>query len=203
MATRTKKAEMPRIEEFLATALRRFSQHGYAATSTRDICSDVGLVPSAMYNYFPSKESVLLAIEEREMVQMQAGLDALLHNSADDPPLTRFRVALRFILSSALRRQQAWRLMAEMLRSLSNRSKARVVARRDHFQNALRNLMDEAIASGDLSPRDTHLATLYIFGIAEGMSGWYRASGETDLDLLVRDSEQFCLQALQEMKPLK
>ena len=55
-----KKPEFPRREEFLNAALARFSRAGYSATSTREICADLNIVPSAMYNYFPSKEAVIL-----------------------------------------------------------------------------------------------------------------------------------------------
>lgn len=197
MVTKTRKRrEMPRREEFLEAALRRFSRDGFAASSTRDICSDLGLVPSAIYNYFPSKESVLLAIEQREMLQIQAGLEALLSNAATSPALERLRIGLRFMLMNAIHKREAWRLMADMLRSLSSKNKTLVIARRDKFQTVIRQLIEDAIRAGDLVPQDTHLSTLYLFGVAEGISGWYTPRGLQAPEAIVDHAETFCLRAL-------
>ena len=55
-----RKGDLSRRDEFLSAALRRFSRYGFSTTSTREICADVGLAHSAVYNYFPSKESMCL-----------------------------------------------------------------------------------------------------------------------------------------------
>lgn len=192
----TKPRDLPRRDEFLAAALRRFSRHGYAATSTREICADVGLAHSAIYNYFPSKEAMLLAIEEREMTRMQAGLDALLDAAARRPPLERLEIGVKFTLLVAMEKREAWRLMAEMLRSLKPKYRAAVVARRDQYEGTLRRLLGDAIASGDLPQQDVSLASLYLFGMAESMSGWFRPQGRLSADELTIHATRFFLRGI-------
>lgn len=192
----TKLRDLPRRDEFLAAALRRFARHGYAATSTREICADVGLAHSAIYNYFPSKEAMLLAIEEREMTRMQAGLDALLGAAARRSPLEKLVVAVRYTLMIAMEKRQAWRLMAEMLRSLKAKQRAAVVARRDQYEDTLRRLLVAAIAAGDLPQQDVSLASLYLFGMAESMSGWFRPQGRLSTDDLADHATRFFLHAI-------
>lgn len=187
---------MPRREEFLRAALRRFARHGYAATSTRDICADVGIAHSAIYNYFTSKEAILLAIEERAMIQMQAGLDALLDSPRPTDAAQDLRIAVRYVLDYAIKQREAWRLMADMLRSLTPRHRTVVVSRRDRFEGTVRRLLDNAVAKGELPRQDVRLAVLHLFGMAEGMAGWYRSDGLLPAERIVAESTEFFLRAL-------
>lgn len=187
---------MPRRDEFLAAALARFSQYGYTATSTRDICADVGIVHSAIYNYFPSKEAVLLAIQEREMVRMQGGLDALLASSEGAHPMERLATALRYTLRVAINGRAAWHIMGEMLRSITPRNRVDVVRRRDIYEGTVRSLISEAIANGNLPRQDVRLAALHIFGLAAGIASWYRPDGEYSAEKLVDLTLSACMRLI-------
>jgi AcrR family transcriptional regulator len=191
-----KKNDIPRRDEFLAAALRRFARQGYAATSTRDICADVGLAHSAIYNYFSSKEAMLLAIEEREMTSMQAGLDSLLRDAEDRTPLQRLEIAIKYTLTVAVEKREAWRLMAEMLRSLKPKHRRAVVARRDRYEGTIRRILEEAIATGELAAQDVQLASLYLFGMAESISGWFRPDGRLEAATLVDNASSFFFRAI-------
>jgi len=194
MAPRRKK-DMPRREEFLAAALARLSKHGYSATSTRDICADVGLVHSAIYNYFPSKEAVVLAIEERDMTAMLSELNDIVEQTATDPG-RRLVAVVTYIFNQATQRRSAWRLLADMLRSISPQNRTVVVRRRDQFQKIASDAIENAIAAGLAGPSDVRMATLHLFGIAEGMSGWYRPGGPKPREEIVRDAALFVLKAI-------
>ena len=45
-------------ERILAAALEMFSQNGYAGTNIRELTASLGLVKSAMYKHFDSKEAI-------------------------------------------------------------------------------------------------------------------------------------------------
>lgn len=45
-----------------AAALERFSSHGYANTSLREIADQVGLTKASLYYHYPSKQALLLAL---------------------------------------------------------------------------------------------------------------------------------------------
>ena len=49
-------------ERILATALEMFSQNGYAGTNIREMTAALGLVKSAMYKHFESKEDIWNAL---------------------------------------------------------------------------------------------------------------------------------------------
>ena len=56
----------------LKAALRLFARHGYAATSIRMIAKAAGISVGLLYNYFPAKTSVLTALFEESMRDVQA-----------------------------------------------------------------------------------------------------------------------------------
>ena len=58
-------------ERILALALDRFSQNGYAGTNIRELTESLGLVKSAMYRHFDSKEAIWNALLD-EMIAYYA-----------------------------------------------------------------------------------------------------------------------------------
>lgn len=52
-------------ERILETALRLFSEKGYAGTNMRSIANELGLVKSSLYKHFQSKEEILGCLIER------------------------------------------------------------------------------------------------------------------------------------------
>ena len=50
-------------ERILAAAPERFSQNGYAGTNLRGLTASIGLVKSAMYKHFESKEDIWNGID--------------------------------------------------------------------------------------------------------------------------------------------
>src|SRR5262245_49635169 len=49
-------------EAIKATARRHLAEHGAAARSLRAVARDVGMVSSAVYRYFPSRDELLTAL---------------------------------------------------------------------------------------------------------------------------------------------
>jgi AcrR family transcriptional regulator len=189
------KSDMPRREEFLTAALNRFAKYGYLGTSTRDICAEVGLVHSAIYNYFPSKEAIVLAIEEREMTAMLDGLTNVIEAHGQNIH-ARLTATVRYVFERSVVRRNAWRLMADMIRSLKPRSRSAVVERRDRFENLVRTVLNEAIQAGVLPQQDVRLASLTLFGMAEGMSGWFRKNGPNTMEDVLDHATSFFLKGV-------
>lgn len=84
-------------DAILAAAERLFTSHGYSGTSLSDIARQSGVTTSNIYNYFPSKLSVLYALYE-------PWLDQRLEDLASDAArISDPRKRLRKILMSILR----------------------------------------------------------------------------------------------------
>ncbi|TAK82006.1 MAG: TetR/AcrR family transcriptional regulator [Betaproteobacteria bacterium] len=190
------KAGMPRREEFLAAALQRFSRVGFAATSTRDICRDVGLAHSAIYNYFPSKGAILRALEEREMFPMQRGAERILSEHARKPPLERLSRILRYTIEVAIERRDGWALFQDMIRHLPPRARAVFISNRDRYERTVKAVLQEAIDVEALPEQDLSLAIFHFFGIADGIARWYRPDGRLSASYIAKHATDFYLSAL-------
>ncbi|ADB53288.1 TetR/AcrR family transcriptional regulator [Conexibacter woesei] len=76
------------VEAILEAAAQVFERHGYAAGTTNRIAERAGISIGSLYQYFPGKDAILLAIVERHVDEgaraMTPLLDGLL---AEAPPL--------------------------------------------------------------------------------------------------------------------
>jgi TetR/AcrR family transcriptional repressor of uid operon len=59
-----------RRDEILAAAQRCFVRNGFHQTSMQEICSEAGMSPGNLYRYFPSKESLIAGIAERDRAEV-------------------------------------------------------------------------------------------------------------------------------------
>ncbi len=87
-----------RVREQLFAALRTLlSRQGYDSITLADIAAAAGLGRTAMYNHFPDKESLLLALVQYETDEYLDQLRAAL--STVDNPIDRFALFVRMQLA--------------------------------------------------------------------------------------------------------
>jgi len=61
-----------RRAEVLEAAQRCFVRQGFHQTSMQQICAEAGMSPGNLYRYFPSKESLIAGIAERDRAEVAA-----------------------------------------------------------------------------------------------------------------------------------
>jgi AcrR family transcriptional regulator len=66
----TAQRQSDRRDEILAAAQRCFVRHGFHQTSMQQICAEAGMSPGNLYRYFPSKESLIAGIAERDRAEV-------------------------------------------------------------------------------------------------------------------------------------
>jgi AcrR family transcriptional regulator len=74
-----------RERRILKAAERLFARKGYAAVPMEDVAARAGLAVGTIYNYFPSKPALLLAIVRRETQSVLARGQKILNDPPDDP----------------------------------------------------------------------------------------------------------------------
>lgn len=65
------------VEAILDAAARVFARSGYAATTTNHVARKAGVSIGSLYEYFPSKEALLVALTERHVDEAERELTAL------------------------------------------------------------------------------------------------------------------------------
>jgi TetR/AcrR family transcriptional regulator len=162
-----------RKEEILHAALRAFREGGYHGTTLADIAERLGVRKTALYHYFPDKESILYACHRESLAE----LDRLIRESR------RLETA---------REQLAWairehvRVMTETLEgsplafevtSLSPERQGEVIAARDRYERALRRMIEAGIERGEFRDVDAKIAVFAILGAINWIARWYRPEG--------------------------
>ncbi|WP_250152156.1 TetR/AcrR family transcriptional regulator [Ancylobacter radicis] len=61
----------------LDAAIACFTRSGFHGTSMQQICAEAGMSPGGLYRYFPSKESIILAIIEEEQAARTTLIEVL------------------------------------------------------------------------------------------------------------------------------
>lgn len=151
----------------LEAATEHFASCGYAGTSVDDVCRSAGIVKSALYWHFESKEGLLAAVLEETA---DAWIDGILQSvQQTGDPLERLRRALAGMRELVERRPALLRLLHAMLveRSTAN-AETRAVLRRvfDRARAALARGIAEAIGS---SPEGLETVAALVLAAFDGI----------------------------------
>ena len=156
-----------RRRSILAVAERSFFERGYAATSMSTIAAELGGSKTTLWNYYPGKEALFLAVLDGMIADFGAALDeALVPVGGTAAALGRFgRVFLAKILSpgsEALKRLMACEAhrFPTMAVAFFDRGPGRVRER-------LRRFLGEEMARGRLRPGDAGLAARQFLALCQ------------------------------------
>ena len=179
--TRDEKSFQRKQEQILAVATQCFIESGFHATGMAKICKALGMSPGALYRYFPSKESIIEAIVERERIETARVLEQL--ERAENQTSGLAVMMAEFVRLLAQDRSYC-QLSVEILAEASrNPVVAKLLAESDTemllgFEAAVRQGQAAGHIDSTLSPRATAQLLLAMVG---GFIG--RLAVEPDLDV--------------------
>ncbi|MGD2177426.1 MAG: helix-turn-helix domain-containing protein [Anaerolineae bacterium] len=126
----------------MEAALRLFAEHGYEATTVKDITSAADVAKGTFFNYFATKEAILPAIAARRLEQLGEALTA--GQGAPDSPVARIKLALRLVAESPLcQKKLAEQLFAAMIHR-------REIGPGHALRDLLADQVSQAQASGEI-----------------------------------------------------
>lgn len=163
-----------RREELLIAAAQLFAEHGFEATSMRDIASAVGMLPGSMYYHFPSKEELVAATHELGVRQIQEAVEAAVAPLSD--PWERLEMACVAHLVCLLGGSNFAAVITQEFSRVSPSLRRRLIAQRDDYEAYFNGLL----ADLPLKPgTDRRLLRLMLLGALNRATTWYRPGGET------------------------
>ncbi len=135
-----------RKREIFNAALHLFLEQGFHETSMRAIAEAAGMGKSSLYDYFRTKDEILLFVLEEETALLTARTEALA--AAHAPPDVRLQQIMAMHLDFMLaNRKLLLRLGAEAQR-LKPASLQRIQAQRYAYQDRVARVIEEGIAQG-------------------------------------------------------
>lgn len=143
-------ARAERSRAIIAAARSCIARKGFHAASVADISAMAGISVAGLYQHFPSKEALILAVAEAEM---QASMAMVAQLAAPGPFTERLRQVLAAIVDEA-RREDALSLQLEIAaEALRNpRLAAMLRAAQCRVIDALAAALADAQAAGEIDP---------------------------------------------------
>jgi AcrR family transcriptional regulator len=83
----------------LEAAARVFAAHGYAAGTTNRIADAAGVSIGSLYEYFPNKDAILVALMERHIAEGEAAMRALVARTRPGPLRTQVRTFVQAMIA--------------------------------------------------------------------------------------------------------
>jgi len=73
-------------DAILEAAAQLFGERGYTGTTTNKVAERAGVSIGSLYQYFPNKEALLLALSERHMEESGTALSAVFQQLEQERP---------------------------------------------------------------------------------------------------------------------
>jgi AcrR family transcriptional regulator len=147
--------ERRRREIFLA-AMHLFVEKGFNETSMREIAEAAGVGKSTLYDYFPSKDEILISFAIEEVLQMATWADEIIRQdlSAGDKLRRILRKHLEYMLDNKL----IYLKLSFEAQRLSLESQQRIQSYRHAYQDKMCDLIRAGIQAGEFRPVNPLLA---------------------------------------------
>lgn len=161
--------------EILRAAGREFRARGFVETGMRDIAEAAELSPANLYNYFQGKHEILFFCQDNSLDRMIAALDKARRSKGNASTRLRFVIAshLRCLLDEV--EGSAAHLLTN---ALPPRQQRFLVAKRDRYEQGLRNLIASGMQAGDFVPGDSALVARAMLGALNWSVQWFRPDGQ-------------------------
>jgi AcrR family transcriptional regulator len=140
----------------------------------RDIAAAADLSAANLYHYFDGKHDLLFYCQDRALDRMIAATVAARRQSKSAPE--QLRIVCAAHLQTLLDEIEGATAHLQ-IDSLPPALRERIVAKRDRYERALRRLIADGIAAGELVDSDPAIVTRAMLGAMNWTVTWFRPDG--------------------------
>ena len=171
---RLRRRYLARRLEILRAAGREFRVRGFAETGMRDIAAAADLSPANLYNYFRGKHEILFFCQDSSLDRMIAALERARRLRASATKKLRLVIVshLRCVLDE-VEGSAAHFLTTTLPLPLQRR----LVAKRDRYEEGVRQTIAAGVRSGEFVPCDAALAARAMLGAMNWSVLWFSPEG--------------------------
>jgi AcrR family transcriptional regulator len=158
------------VDAILAAAVDLLASRGHTRTSTNQIARRAGVSIGSLYQYFPNKDAIVLALFERHIEEIEPVIEASLAELRD--PGIALRDALRHMLLSLLALHDAAPQTARAMDLLATGPLPGVEVVRRREDRFRRDLAEALAGRADVRPGDLSITASLLFELVESASRW-------------------------------
>jgi AcrR family transcriptional regulator len=177
-------------DAILDAAAQLFRAQGFAATTVRDIARAADILPGSLHYRFASKEELLVALMERAIDRLMAGVLEAIVEGQD--PVERLRLGIRAHLRMLLSGDDAVYVLLYDFRSLGPHAAHGMLRQRERYERFSDELIAQAAAVAPVRPGvDLTLLRLFGFGAVNWAAQWYEPGGKYTPDQIAEAFWQY------------
>ena len=163
-----------RRSQILHAALRAFRENGFHGTTLDDIAEHLGVRKTALYHYFPDKQSILHECHRESLAELERILEeARALDTATEKLAHIIREHVR-VMTETLQGSP----LAFEVRAFSPARQKAMIRHRDRYEHEVRKIVEQGIRRGELRKVDAKIATFALLGAINWIARWYRPEGE-------------------------
>jgi AcrR family transcriptional regulator len=182
-------------DDVVRAAGRLFADRGYHGTSMRDLGKELGLLGSSLYSHVSSKQDLLVEVVEEGARLFEESAEKAL--ATEGTSSDRLDALIAGHVDVVVDNIDVARTFLNEARMLDGEPRSRIIAARDHYEEAFRSVIREGIADGSQGREvDPKIVSIFILSVLNAIERWYRPDGELDRDALVAELSSFVRSAL-------
>jgi TetR/AcrR family transcriptional regulator, cholesterol catabolism regulator len=167
---RLMKESKDREQAIKTAALRLFSEKGFYATSTRDICEEAGVSKGTLYWHWKSKEEIAFALVSEMLGRFLTVIEGMRDEAAPvEEKLKRLAIGIaELYYQETPYLRLLWKFRADRHYIFSPAYTERVVSYYLQMRKALEDIIAQGVESGELRKVDPKQMAFIFLGITEG-----------------------------------
>lgn len=154
---------------------RLLEEKGYGRTTMDDIAAGAGVTKRTLYRYVPTKQDILPMIHERFL---EAADERILVDEQAGDPARQMAAFIESYVAVVVENQGAVRVFFEEEYNLTPYARVRIVARRDAFEERVREIIRAGKASGTFRECDVEVVSAGMLGALANIYRWYSPAGK-------------------------
>ena len=164
-----------RRHEIFHSSVALILKQGFAGTSMQEIAEAAGVGKSTLYDYFPTKDHVLLFVfeEELDILQEQAEGIAAQGIPVEEKLMKILEAQLEYLLNN----KNFFTELSTQVVQLGQAGQQRIMKKRYGYQDLLRGILEQGVREGIFRPVNTRLATRTLLSIMEVLVYTTRPTG--------------------------
>jgi AcrR family transcriptional regulator len=194
----TERSDAKRLE-ILKSAAAAFRHRGYYGASVDEIARALHMTKGNLYYYFQDKEEILFACHQYALDLLLKVLDRV--ESRPYPPEEKLRRLIVAFVHTMIDELGGTSLTLDLPALGPQRLKI-VIAKRDRFDQGIRQVIAEGMQTGVFRPSDPKLLTFAILGAINWIPYWFDPNGgATSLEIAEEFAEYLIAGLMNNKRP--